>query len=97
MSVRNGRWSRWPFGARSMLSRMSLGVVGYGRLGKKVASYGQCFGVDVYYFDPYVYEFFSDNEMTLSLISNDVIVDPNTGERIEDQFAIVIDFERIEN
>ena len=37
-----------------MLSQMSLGVVGYGRLGKKVASYGQCFGMKVGCFDPYV-------------------------------------------
>jgi D-3-phosphoglycerate dehydrogenase len=39
-----------------MLSRMSLGVVGYGRLGKMVARYGLCFGMKVLYYDPYVDE-----------------------------------------
>ena len=46
-SVVDGNWSRWPFGGQNMLSQMSLGVVGYGRLGKQVASYGQCFGMKV--------------------------------------------------
>lgn len=49
-----GRWDRRPFGAPAMLSRMSLGVVGLGRLGHRVASYGQVFGMQVRYFDPYV-------------------------------------------
>jgi D-3-phosphoglycerate dehydrogenase / 2-oxoglutarate reductase len=53
-SVLQGKWSRWPFGGKNMLSRMSLGVVGYGRLGKKVASYGSCFGMQVGCFDPYI-------------------------------------------
>jgi D-3-phosphoglycerate dehydrogenase len=35
---------------------MSLGVVGLGRLGSMVASYGLCFGMRVCYFDPYVEE-----------------------------------------
>lgn len=53
-SVMNGKWARWPFGGKSMLSRMRLGVAGLGRLGRMVASYGICFGMDVSYFDPYV-------------------------------------------
>ncbi|MCK5545566.1 MAG: hydroxyacid dehydrogenase [Desulfobulbaceae bacterium] len=56
-SVLDGKWARWPFGGKSMLSRMSLGVAGLGRLGGKVASYGQCFGMIVRYFDPFVNEF----------------------------------------
>jgi D-3-phosphoglycerate dehydrogenase len=52
-SVLNGEWERWPFGGRAMLSRMSLGVAGYGRLGKMVAKYGRCFGMPVQYFDPH--------------------------------------------
>jgi D-3-phosphoglycerate dehydrogenase / 2-oxoglutarate reductase len=55
-TVLKGKWARWPFGGKSMLSRLSLGVVGYGRLGRMVASYGVCFGMDVCYFDPYVTE-----------------------------------------
>jgi phosphoglycerate dehydrogenase-like enzyme len=51
-SVLQGRWSRWPFGAPRMLSRMSLGIVGMGRLGSMVAKYGEAFGMTVHYYDP---------------------------------------------
>lgn len=54
LSVLNGQWDRRPFGGSSMLSRMKLGVAGYGRLGKMVASYGICFGMQVMYYDPFV-------------------------------------------
>ena len=50
-SVREGNWSRWSVGSDRMLSRMKLGVVGYGRLGRMVANYGVAFGMDVYYHD----------------------------------------------
>src|SRR5262249_1929847 len=33
----DGHWDRRPWGAPRMLSRMRLGIVGYGRLGRKVA------------------------------------------------------------
>jgi len=39
-----------------MLSKMSLGIVGLGRLGKIVANYARCLAMKVYYFDPYVCE-----------------------------------------
>lgn len=53
-AVLEGQWDRRPFGAPSMLSRMRLGVVGLGRLGGRVAGYGEAFGMAVRYFDPYV-------------------------------------------
>ncbi|MBI9074130.1 MAG: hydroxyacid dehydrogenase [Desulfatibacillum sp.] len=53
-SVLDGKWARWPFGGKAMLSRMSLGVAGLGRLGKLVASYGLAFGMEVRYYDPFV-------------------------------------------
>ena len=53
-SALSGRWDRRPFGAGAMLSAMSLGVVGHGRLGSMVARYGRAFGMDVCYFDPFV-------------------------------------------
>jgi phosphoglycerate dehydrogenase-like enzyme len=49
-----GRWDRRPWGAPSMLSRLSLGIVGYGRLGRKVAAVAEAFGMTTAYFDPYV-------------------------------------------
>jgi phosphoglycerate dehydrogenase-like enzyme len=53
-SVKEGRWSRWDFGGPAMLSSMSLGIVGLGRLGKMVARYGASFGMSVSFYDPYV-------------------------------------------
>lgn len=51
----NGVWDRRPFGGKAMLSSMSLGIVGHGRLGTMVARYGKAFGMkQVYYFDPFV-------------------------------------------
>ena len=53
-SVLEGGWSRWSFGAPRMLSQMTLGLVGMGRIGEIVARYGQAFGMPVYWYDPYV-------------------------------------------
>jgi D-3-phosphoglycerate dehydrogenase len=53
-SVLNGEWSRWEFGGQAMLSRMSLGIVGLGRLGKMVARYATAFGMKVSYYDPFI-------------------------------------------
>lgn len=53
-SVLKGHWDRNDWVAPSMLSRLSLGIVGYGRLGKRVARVGQAFDMQVDYYDPYV-------------------------------------------
>lgn len=53
-SVCEGKWSRWPFGAPKMLSKMSLGIIGLGRIGKIVAEYGKAFRMTVRFYDPYV-------------------------------------------
>jgi len=55
-SVIDGKWDRRPFGGRAMLSKMALGVVGYGRLGKMIARYGIAFRMKVIYYDPFVFE-----------------------------------------
>jgi len=49
-----GRWDRRPWGSPRMMSRMRLGIIGYGRLGRKVAVIGRAMGMDVAYYDPYV-------------------------------------------
>jgi D-3-phosphoglycerate dehydrogenase len=49
-----GNWNRRPWGSPKMMSRMSLGVIGYGRLGRKVGSIAQAMGMMVDYYDPYV-------------------------------------------
>lgn len=48
----DGNWNRRPWGATRMLSRMRLGIVGYGRLGKKVAAIAHAIGMEVAYYDP---------------------------------------------
>lgn len=53
-SVKRGNWNRWDFGGPSMLSSMSLGIVGMGRLGRMVARYAMGFGMKVSYYDPYL-------------------------------------------
>ena len=49
-----GEWKRFDFGAPAMLSRLSLGLVGMGRLGRLMSRYGSAFGMKVRFFDPYV-------------------------------------------
>jgi D-3-phosphoglycerate dehydrogenase len=49
-----GEWNRRPWAAPRMLSRMRMGIVGYGRLGQKVAAVGRALAMDVAFYDPYV-------------------------------------------
>ena len=49
-----GEWSRWPWGAPRMLSRMRLGVVGMGRIGTWVGRIGEAMDMDVGFYDPHV-------------------------------------------
>jgi len=53
-SVRNGEWNRRDHGGSRMLSRMAIGIVGYGRLGSLVGKYSHLLGMQVGYFDPYI-------------------------------------------
>ncbi len=54
-TVLKGQWAGRKFGRQTprMLSSMSLGIVGLGRLGSIVASYGKAFGMKVYYYSPH--------------------------------------------
>lgn len=53
-SVCSGGWYGRYFGRKTprMLSKMTLGILGLGRLGSMTASYGTAFGMKVYYFSP---------------------------------------------
>jgi D-3-phosphoglycerate dehydrogenase len=53
LSVRGGEWERDRFVGRE-LRGARLGVLGLGRIGSKVAGYGQAFGMDVSGYDPYI-------------------------------------------
>lgn len=49
-----GKWNRRPWPAQRMMSRARLGIVGYGRLGRKVAAIARAMQMRVEFFDPYV-------------------------------------------
>lgn len=49
-----GAWNRRPWGAPRMFSRMRLGLVGYGRLGRMVARIAEAMQMQVAFFDPAV-------------------------------------------
>jgi phosphoglycerate dehydrogenase-like enzyme len=49
-----GDWDRRPFAGPAMLSRMTLGIVGHGRLGGMMARYAKASGMQALYYDPYV-------------------------------------------
>lgn len=54
-SVLKGAWDRRPFGGKAMLSRMSIGIAGLGRLGKLVAQYAKAFQMpQILFYDPHV-------------------------------------------
>jgi D-3-phosphoglycerate dehydrogenase len=50
-SVTNGYWARNNFFRKSQLSTKTLGVIGFGRLGKMVASYGFAFKMKILIYD----------------------------------------------
>lgn len=52
VSVRTGNWDRDSFRGNELYGK-HLGIVGLGRIGRKVASYGLAFGMNVSAFDPY--------------------------------------------
>ncbi|MBN3041156.1 MAG: hydroxyacid dehydrogenase, partial [Candidatus Omnitrophica bacterium] len=53
-SVKAGKWDRRPFGGKAMLSRLSLGIAGLGRLGTMVAGYAKAFSMKVCFYDPFI-------------------------------------------
>lgn len=53
-AVVDGQWDRTQWGAPRMFSRMRLGLVGFGRLGAKVARIANAMDMDVAYYDPHV-------------------------------------------
>lgn len=48
-----GGWDRHEF-LGNELSRKTLGLIGFGKIGRKVAEYAKTFGMNIVYFDPYI-------------------------------------------
>jgi phosphoglycerate dehydrogenase-like enzyme len=54
-NARVGGWRENESKFRSQeINEMKIGLIGYGRIGKKMAKYAHAFGMDVHVFDPYV-------------------------------------------
>tara|TARA_B100001142_G_C14314863_1_gene648086 strand:+ start:1198 stop:2142 length:945 start_codon:yes stop_codon:yes gene_type:complete len=51
--VANGHWDRDKFKGAQLRGK-TLGIIGFGRLGKMIAEYGNAFGMEVLYSDPNV-------------------------------------------
>lgn len=52
-SVLKKKWS--PIGFKGQeLSKKNIGIVGFGRLGKKIGKYAKAFGMNVFFYDKYV-------------------------------------------
>ena len=78
LSVENGNWDYLPFIGRQ-LSNLTVGVIGYGRLGTLYANYCQSFGSRVIVYDPYKTVYIPnieqvDNLYELAKISNIVSI-----------------------
>ena len=54
-SVKAGEWNRSQF-VGTQLHGKSLGIIGFGRIGRLVAARAQAFGIEVLAYDPYVSE-----------------------------------------
>ena len=67
-SVKQGRWQPGPFRGREVFGK-TLGIIGCGRLGSKVARVGRALGMRVLVFDPYIQRLPTGVERALSLRS----------------------------
>ena len=68
MAVRRSEWNRDNFRGHELKGKR-LGIVGLGRIGKKVARYGQAFEMDVAAHDPYTSEWLARVERKSTLFA----------------------------
>ena len=73
-SVLKNNWDRDEFKGRE-LNGLTLGIIGYGRLGSMVAKYGQAFNMKVIIYDknPEIKSYFKKVDLNTLLSSSDVI------------------------
>ncbi|MFH1662278.1 MAG: NAD(P)-dependent oxidoreductase [Candidatus Falkowbacteria bacterium] len=92
-SVKNYEWDREKFRGHN-LSGQTLGIVGLGRLGKMMKKYGEAFGMDVIFYDPYKDGGVSFNEL---LEKSDIIsIHVHLNSETENMFNIKA-FEKMKN
>ncbi|MEK9183609.1 MAG: NAD(P)-dependent oxidoreductase, partial [Patescibacteria group bacterium] len=94
-SIKEGRWQRELYYGREIYGK-TLGILGYGRLGKIVSLYGQNLGLKVIAHDPYVAkeEFiknkvrrvsFKDLFKQADILSVHVLLTPDTNELVKEK------------
>ncbi len=74
VSVLKNKWDRDKFKGRE-LNGLTLGIIGYGRLGSMVAKYGEAFNMNVIFYDinPEIKSNFEKVDLNTLLSSSDVI------------------------
>jgi D-3-phosphoglycerate dehydrogenase / 2-oxoglutarate reductase len=71
-SVRRGEWKRDLFKGRELQGK-TAGIVGYGRLGRKVARYLKAFGMPVLVYDPHVRGIAQERSLEQLLRKSDLV------------------------
>ncbi len=67
-SVKKGQWNYEPFVGKQ-IKNSSIGIIGYGRLGKIMESFCKAFEMEIYIYDPYQ----GFNDLNIVLKNSDVI------------------------
>ena len=72
--VRSGHWDRDKFRGYQLKGK-TMGIIGLGRTGRKVAAYAQAFDMQVQYFDPYItdHSFHKTADLNELLSTSDII------------------------
>ena len=53
----NYQWNRKTLGGMKMISRLKVGIIGYGRIGRKVSNICLAMGSSIQFFDPYISDY----------------------------------------
>jgi len=87
-SVKKGDWNYEPFIGKQMKDS-SVGIIGFGRLGKMMNNFCKAFGMKTYIYDPYLgYNNLSELLMFSDVISLHVHVTDETREMINKKFLM---------
>lgn len=72
--VKNGFWRRDQWRGNQLKGK-TLGLIGFGRIGKMLANYGKAFGMNVVYYDPFISSSMGSSKTFEELVkSSDAIV-----------------------
>jgi len=85
-SVKDGNWNYEPFMGKQ-IKGSSIGIIGFGRLGKIMKNFCQAFGMEIYIYDPYQgYPDLSELLLNADTISLHVHVTNETRDMVDKNF-----------